>query len=77
MNTELGVFALRQMLASMAVVGPILILIGLFFYIFTQDKKSMLLYLFGGVIFTLIGGVCLYSELRVEKEPIEQSRPVQ
>ncbi len=42
MNTEFGAFALRQILASTAVVGPILILIGLCYYLFKQDKRSVM-----------------------------------
>ncbi|KHD87522.1 MAG: hypothetical protein OM95_13815 [Bdellovibrio sp. ArHS] len=66
MNSEVGVFALRQVLASTAVVGPILILIGLCYYLFKQDKRSVLLYLCAGVVCTIIGVVCLYTEFRVE-----------
>ncbi|KYG69985.1 hypothetical protein [Bdellovibrio bacteriovorus] len=66
MNSEVGAFALRQVLASTAVVGPILILIGLCYYLFKQDKRSVLLYLGAGVVCTVVGAFCLYSELRAE-----------
>ncbi|MBV2168431.1 MAG: hypothetical protein KUL82_06970 [Bdellovibrio sp.] len=81
MYSELGVFALKQVLASMAVVGPILILIGLCFYIFKQDRRSIVLYLTAGVFFTLIGAVCLYTEFKTEQRPalerqVEEESPV-
>ncbi|KYG62925.1 hypothetical protein AZI87_16815 [Bdellovibrio bacteriovorus] len=66
MNSEVGAFALRQVLASTAVVGPILILIGLCYYLFKQDKRSVLLYLCAGVVCTVVGAICLYSEFRAE-----------
>jgi|GEM_PF-2480842 len=68
MNSELGAFALRQILASSAVVGPILILIGLCYYLFRQDRRSVMLYLCAGVIFTVIGAVCLYEEFKAEEQ---------
>lgn len=67
MNSELGAFALRQILASTAVVGPILILIGLCYYLFRQDRRSVMLYLGAGIVFTLIGAVCLYEEFKSEE----------
>lgn len=81
MYSELGVFALKQVLASMAVVGPILILIGLCFYIFRQDRRSIILYLTAGVFFTLVGAVCLYTEFKTEQKPalerqVEDESPV-
>lgn len=67
MNWELGAFALRQLLASAVVLGPILILIGLSYLHFKQDKKSIVLYIGIGTLLTLLGGVCLYSEFHAEK----------
>ncbi|AHZ83981.1 hypothetical protein AB1A81_06450 [Bdellovibrio bacteriovorus] len=66
MNTELGAFALRQVLASTAVLGPILILIGLCYFLFNQSRRSVTLYIGTGLILTVIGVTCLYSELRSE-----------
>lgn len=73
MNSELGAFALRQLLASTVVVGPILILIGLCYYLFKQDRKSVVLYLGAGVVFTLLGAACLYSEFKTENQQEETS----
>lgn len=67
MNSELGAFALRQVLASTVVVGPILILMGLCYYLFRQDRKSVILYLGTGAVFTVIGAACLYAEFKTEK----------
>ncbi|WII71515.1 hypothetical protein QJS83_13685 [Bdellovibrio sp. 22V] len=67
MNTELGAFALRQILAGTAVMGPILILAGLSYYLFKQDRRSVIVYLTLGVAFSLIGGVCLYVEFKGEE----------
>lgn len=64
MNSELGAFALRQVLASTAVVGPILILIGLCYFLFNQSRRSVILYIAAGLVLTVIGVACLYSELR-------------
>lgn len=66
MNTELGAFALRQVLASTAVLGPILILIGLCYFLFNQSRRSVTLYIGAGLILTVIGVACLYTELRSE-----------
>ncbi|WP_413944404.1 hypothetical protein [Bdellovibrio sp. HCB-162] len=66
MNSELSAFALRQVLASTVVVGPILILIGLCYYLFKQDRRSVVLYLGAGVVFTVIGAACLYVEFKTE-----------
>lgn len=66
MNSELGAFALRQVFASLAVLGPILILVGLCYFLFNQDRRSIILYIGGGLLLTVIGVICLYSELRTE-----------
>lgn len=66
MSTELGAFALRQVLASTAVVGPILILIGLCYFLFNQSRQSVLGYIGVGLVLTIIGVICLYGELRRE-----------
>ena len=66
MNSEMGAFALRQVLASMAVLGPILILVGLCYFLFNQDRRSIIMYIGGGLFLTAIGVACLYSELRSE-----------
>lgn len=73
MNSEFGAFALRQMLASTAVIGPILILIGLCYYLFKQDRKSVLIYVSLGVVCTIVGLACLYSEFRDEKGAREEA----
>ena len=64
MNSDQGTFVLRQLLNSTAIIGPILLLIGMSFYIFRQSRKSILIYLSAGIIFSLIGLVCLYTEFR-------------
>lgn len=66
MSTELGAFALRQVLASTAVVGPILILIGLCYFLFNQSRRSVVGYISAGLVLTVIGVICLYLELRIE-----------
>lgn len=66
MNFELGAFALRQLLTSTVVVGPILILIGLCYYLFKQDRRSVIIYLSVGIVFTIVGAFCLYLEFKTE-----------
>lgn len=68
METQLGAFALRQILASTAVVGPILILIGLCYYLFKQDRKSVYLYLIVGVLLTFLGASVLYVDLARDRD---------
>lgn len=66
MNFELGAFALRQLLTSTVVVGPILILIGLCYYLFKQDRRSVMIYLGIGIVCTIIGAFCLYLEFKTD-----------
>ena len=72
MSFELGAFALRQLLASTVVVGPILILIGLCYYLFKQDRKSVLIYLGIGIAFTSLGAFCLYQEFKSDRRSHER-----
>ena len=72
MSFELGAFALRQLLASTVVVGPILILIGLCYYLFKQDRKSVLIYLGVGIAFTILGAFCLYKEFKSDSRSHER-----
>lgn len=73
MNSELGAFALRQVLASTVVVGPILILIGLCYYLFKQNRRSVVIYIIAGLIFTMIGACCLYCEFKADRDGQKKS----
>ncbi|WP_374035389.1 hypothetical protein ACES2I_06460 [Bdellovibrio bacteriovorus] len=77
MNTELGAFALRQVLASTAVLGPILILIGLCYFLFNQSRRSVTLYIGTGLVLTVIGVACLYSELRSEDSRVHNDAAIE
>lgn len=67
MISDFGAFALMQMLNSLVIIGPILIIAGLFFYAFRESRRSTYLYLIAGTCCTLIGGACLFCELRTER----------
>lgn len=66
MSYSEGGFVLRQILASSIVLGPLLFLIGIFFYLYKQDRKTVVFYLVAGVTLTLVGAACLYTEFRDE-----------
>lgn len=71
MSYSEGGFVLRQILASSVVLGPLLLLIGLFFYLYRQDRKTVVFYISAGFFLTLLGAACLYSEFK-EEEPHRQ-----
>lgn len=60
MNSEMGVFALRQLVSSMVIVGLILIIVGAFNYIFTSNRKVVAAYILSGLVLTAVGAVSLY-----------------
>ena len=64
MSYSEGGFVLRQILASSIVLGPLLLLIGIFFYLYKQDRKTVVFYLVAGVALTLVGAACLYTEFK-------------
>ena len=66
MNFDFGTFALRQMLNSLAVIGPLLIIAGLSFYLFKENRRSIYVYLLLGASCTIIGAVCLIQEFKSE-----------
>lgn len=76
MSYSEGGFVLRQILASSIVLGPLLLLIGIFFFLYKQDRKTVVFYLVVGVTLTLVGAACLYTEFRDEDRPLieEQAR---
>jgi predicted membrane protein len=66
MSYSEGGFVLRQILASSIVLGPLLLLIGIFFYLYKQDRKTVVFYLVAGFALTLVGAACLYTEFKEE-----------
>ena len=62
MSSEMGVFALRQLVSSMIIVGPILLIIGVFNFVFTQNRKIVLAYVLVGILLTGVGAYSLYQE---------------
>ncbi|XGC81964.1 hypothetical protein ACES2L_05640 [Bdellovibrio bacteriovorus] len=74
MSIELGSFALRQVLSSTVVLGPLLLLIGVSYFLFKQDRKSVLFYLATGAVFTVVGMACLYSGFHLEPVSAERSQ---
>lgn len=74
MNVDFGAFALRQILASAVVLGPILVLIGLSFHLFTEDRRSVKIYIAWGVLLTGLGAFCLYNEF---KQPEKKSLTIE
>lgn len=74
MNLALGAFALRQMLASTVVLGPLLLLIGISFCYFRQDKKSVRFYVIAGIIFSIIGMTVVYSGYHLEPMQAERNQ---
>jgi uncharacterized membrane protein HdeD (DUF308 family) len=66
MSYSEGGFVLRQILASSIVLGPLLLLIGVFFFLYKQDRKTVVFYLVVGFALTLVGAACLYTEFKDE-----------
>ncbi|MNT72854.1 hypothetical protein D3C72_2114930 [compost metagenome] len=66
MSYSEGGFVLRQILASSIVLGPLLLLIGIFFFLYKQDRKTVVFYLVAGFTLTLVGAACLYTEFSEE-----------
>lgn len=66
MNLDFGAFAFRQMLNSLAVIGPLLIITGLSFHLFREGKRSTYFYLAVGAACTLIGAISLVREFKKE-----------
>lgn len=78
MNFDFGTFALRQMLNSLAVIGPLLIITGLSFHLFKENRRSIYIYLLLGTSCTIIGAVCLIQEFRSENsERQEQAQQLE
>lgn len=71
MDGHFSAFALRQILMSTAVIGPILILIGFCYYIFKQDRKAVFIYLVIGMLCTAFGVSMLYYEFSPKNVEIE------
>ncbi|QDK45034.1 hypothetical protein DOM22_07605 [Bdellovibrio sp. ZAP7] len=67
MNSELGVFALRQIVSSMVVLGPLIVITGAFSYVFNQNRKAVIAYVVIGCILTIIGGLNLYHDFGAKK----------
>lgn len=81
MGLDFAAFALRQMLNSMVVVGPLLMITGLSLYVFREGGsgggRSMRTYLLLGLLCTVAGACSLVQELRIEQgvaspSPIER-----
>ena len=72
MSFSEGGFVLRQILASSIVLGPLLLLIGVFFFLYKQDRKTVVFYLVAGFTLTLVGAACLYTEFRDDRSRQEE-----
>jgi hypothetical protein len=55
------------MLNSLVVIGPLLIITGLSFHLFRENRRSTYLYLLTGMACTVIGGVCMIGEFKKER----------
>ena len=73
MNSEIGEFALRQIISSLVVVGPLLIIIAAFNLVFNQSKRVVMIYLVSGVILTILGAINLYHQFSSRED---QGRPL-
>ncbi len=71
MDSAFSAFALRQILMSTAVIGPILILIGFCYYLFKQDRKAVFIYLVIGSLCTVFGFSMLYYEFNHKHVELE------
>ncbi len=74
MSYSEGGFVLRQILASSIVLGPLLLLIGIFFLLYKQDRKTVVFYLVAGFMLTLVGAACLYTEFKDEDRPRQEEQ---
>lgn len=76
MNSELGVFALRQIVSSMVVLGPLIVIAGAFSYVFNQNRRAVLAYVLVGLVLTAIGGINLYLEFgsRAKEQEIAKEK---
>ncbi len=77
MYSEMGEFALRQIVSSLVVVGPLLIIIAAFNFAFNQSKKVVMIYLVSGLVLTGVGAVNLYRQFAARGEGPPQSAPIQ
>ncbi len=68
MNLDFTVFAFRQMLNALAVIGPLLIITGLSFHLFREGKRSTYFYLAVGAACTLVGATSLVREFQREND---------
>jgi uncharacterized membrane protein HdeD (DUF308 family) len=68
MNSELGVFALRQIVSSMVILGPLIVITGAFSYVFNQNRKAVIAYVVVGVLLTAIGAANLYHQFGARKD---------
>lgn len=64
---EMGEFALRQLISSLVIVGPLFIIIAAINFVFKQNKKMVLTYFLLGVFLTLVGAVSLYRQFSVQR----------
>lgn len=62
MYSEMGEFALRQIVSSLVVVGPLLIIIAAFNFAFNQSRKVVMVYFVSGLVLTTVGAVNLYRQ---------------
>lgn len=67
MNLDFGVFALRQVLNSLVIVGPLLLITGLSFYLFKESSKSIRVYLVLGALCTVAGACSLVQDFKGER----------
>ncbi|MDG0817602.1 hypothetical protein [Bdellovibrio svalbardensis] len=78
MYSELGEFALRQIVSSLVVVGPLLIIIAGFNFVFNQSRKLVMIYFVSGLVLTAVGAINLYRQFsaRGGDDPSYQSSPL-
>lgn len=79
MYSEMGAFALKQIVSSLVVVGPLFIIIAAFNFIFNQSRKIVMFYLVSGVVLTVVGAVNMYRQFAATRlpEPAKVEAPAQ
>jgi uncharacterized membrane protein HdeD (DUF308 family) len=72
MNMQFGSVALNQIISSLFVVGLLLIIVGIFYFVFYHDRRVAMAYLVVGVLLAIIGAYSLSQQLHVGKRPDPQ-----
>lgn len=62
MYSDMGIFALRQIVSSLVIVGPLLMIISALSLAFNQSRRRVLIYLLLGCLLTAIGAASLHGQ---------------